>query len=150
MAIDSLLSKNYLEDIKIKVVGGLPERIKRRITNIKKFEFYGYVSSQDLEELYANCGFFFYPTLNEGFGSPPLEAMKYGKTCVISSVCSLTEVYGESVYYCNPYDQQEMQNKLLQAYNKKIDKDVIYSRRKFLDDMQKSDMKKLLSLIANG
>lgn len=149
MAVDSLYSKGLLKNIKTKIFGNLPFKIKNKIKNPDMFEFMGYVSSQELENAYKNCKIFFYPTLNEGFGLPPLEAMKYGKTCVISNVCSLPEVYADSVYYCNPYDITEMANRLLMAFEKPMDKTIITSRVEYIKQKQDDDLERLCALIIN-
>ncbi len=77
-----------------------------------------------------------------------MEAMKYGKTCVISAICSLPEVYGESVYYCNPYDIMEIQNRILQAIENKISLDCIKQRLDYLNNRQKIDMVRLCNMIS--
>ena len=147
MAIDKLYSRGYLDNIKTRVYGNLPEKIRKALKNIDKFEFYNYATTEELENAYKNCQVFFYPTLNEGFGSPPLEAMKYGRTCVISSVCSLPEVYGDSVYYCNPYDLLEMQNRILQAVEKPMKYERVKSRVEQIFSLQNEDLEYLIDLI---
>lgn len=147
LAIDKLLEKGYLKEYKVKVYGNYPETLRKKVKNRDNFEFYGYVDNDELERAYANCSVFFYPTLNEGFGLPPMEAMKYAKTCVISAVCSLPEVYGDAVYYCNPYDLQEIQNRLLQAVEKRIEEEKIYNRLSYVQKRQNDDLTSLCSLI---
>lgn len=149
IALDGLYQKGMLQGVKTKVIGNLPETVKKKLKCKECFEFIGYVSTEDLERAYRDCEVFFYPTLNEGFGLPPMEAMKYGKTCVISGVCSLPEVYGDSVYYCNPYDIMEMQGRILNAIDKKIDACKIANRMNFIHERQKKDMEKLCELITN-
>ena len=146
-AIDTLYSKGFLIDTKTKIFGGYPRRGIKELKNINMFEFHDYVTDQELEDAYCNSSMLFYPTLNEGFGSPPLEVMKYGKTVVLSSVCSLTEIYGAAVYYCNPYDDIEMQNKILQAANKPIDEQIIKRRVDSIAKMQMNDMDSLIRLL---
>lgn len=146
-AIDSLYSKGYLKDINTKVYGNYPEKLRSKLRNIDKFDFYGYVEADILEDAYANCSIFFYPTLNEGFGLPPLEAMKYGKTCIVSGICSLPEVYADSVYYCNPYDIMEMENRLLRASEQRIDLDVIKRQINDINNKQMDDLRGVCSLI---
>ena len=148
MAIDDLYEKGLLNGVKTKVYGNAPDKIKKRIKNIKNFVFYNYVTNEELELAYKNCDIMFYPTLNEGFGNVPMEAMKYGKTCVISAICSLPEVYGESVYYCNPYDIMEIQNRILQAIENKISLDCIKQRLDYLNNRQKIDMVRLCNMIS--
>ena len=147
-AIDGLYSAGLIPELKTRVYGNLPLKIRKGLKNQDRFEFYEYVSSEELQRAYATCSFFLYPTLNEGFGNVPMEAMKYGKTCVISAVCSLPEVYQNSVYYFNPYDIMEIQNRILQADENKIDQMKIKNRVEELQNRAIHDMKYLCSIIA--
>lgn len=146
-AIDNLYNKKCLLDVKTKVFGNYPEKLRRCIKNKEKFEFYEYVESIELEQAYSCCSIFFYPTLNEGFGLPPMEAMKYGKTCVVSGVCSLPEIYGNSVYYTNPYDIQEMENRVLLAVESRMDREIIKNRIATISKKQIEDLDKICNLI---
>lgn len=144
IALDSLFSKGFYKDLIVIVLGNYPMLLRRMIKNKKNFVFKDYVDSEELEAAYKNCKIFFYPTLNEGFGSPPMEAMKYDKTCVVSAVCSLTEVYSDSVYYVNPYDITEMMTRLIEAIERNIDISKIRNRYKELEIMQKESMEGLI------
>jgi alpha-1,3-rhamnosyl/mannosyltransferase len=64
----------------------------------------GYVSDQELAELYRRCAVFCYPSLGEGFGLPVLEAMALGAPVVTSNISSLPEVGGDAVEYVDPFD----------------------------------------------
>ena len=147
LALDSLFSNNQLEEYKVRIVGGIPDRIANKIHNKDRFIGLNYLSSEELEREYKACDFFFYPTLNEGFGYPPQEAMKYGKTCVISAVNSLIEVYENSAYYCNPYDIEEIECRLLQASENKISEMVIEKQYNKIIKRQVEDLKGLCDLI---
>ena len=149
VALDDLFDKGFLGEYKVVTVGTLPAKIKKDIRNVHKFVQYDYVSSVELERLYAECDFFLYPTLNEGFGMPPLEAMKYGKTCVVSGVCSLPEVCGDAVYYTNPYDISEMQNRILMASENKISEKIICDHLQKISAKQYADLAKLCDCIAD-
>lgn len=146
-AIDELASSRQLGNYKIKIIGNVSKQIKKKIKNIDKFEFLGYVSPMELEKNYMECDIFLYPTLNEGFGYPPLEAMRYGKTCIISAVTSLTEIYGDSVYYCNPYDINEIKIRILQAIDQKISTNKIEQQLLTINKRQTEDLDKLCELI---
>lgn len=149
MAIDDLYEKGLLpKTVRTRVLGGLPERIQKELKHKDRFDFLGYVSSEELENTYRHCEIFFYPTLNEGFGNVPMEAMKYGKTCVISAVCSLPEVYENSVYYCNPYDIMEMQNRILQALEHKKPLEVMNRRLNEIVVRQRQDMEAMNRLLS--
>lgn len=145
-ALDGLYSKKML-NLRTRVYGNLPQRIRRELKHPEMFDFLGYVSSEELEKGYKNCNLLFYPTLNEGFGNVPMEAMKYGKTCVVSAVCSLPEVYEQSVFYCNPYDIMEMQNRILQAIDHRIDVSKLKARLTELRSRQEQDLNALCKLI---
>ncbi len=61
-----------------------------------------------LGELYSNACAFVYPSLYEGFGLPPLEAMAHKCPVVSSNTSSMPEVIGEAASYFNPYNTEEM------------------------------------------
>jgi glycosyltransferase involved in cell wall biosynthesis len=56
--------------------------------------FTGYVSDEDLCALYSSCSLFIYPSLYEGFGLPPVEAMACGAPVIVSRIPSIQEVAG--------------------------------------------------------
>jgi glycosyltransferase involved in cell wall biosynthesis len=66
--------------------------------------YLGYVSIDELANLYRGASCFVYPSLYEGFGLPPLEAMACGCPVVVSGVTSLPEVCGDAAYYVDPCD----------------------------------------------
>jgi glycosyltransferase involved in cell wall biosynthesis len=147
IALNKLFEKKLLQGYRVVTVGKLPLRVKKSIKYKDRFLQYDYVSPEKLEGLYAGCDFFLYPTLNEGFGMPPLEAMKYGKTCVVSAVCSVTEVCGDAVYYINPYDINEIQTRILLASENKIDIEKIAGRLNLINKKQDADLKKICDYI---
>jgi glycosyltransferase involved in cell wall biosynthesis len=70
----------------------------------EKVLFLNYVPADELPAFYAGAEAFVFPSLYEGFGLPPLEAMACGCPVVTSNVSSLPEVCGDAAYYVNPYD----------------------------------------------
>lgn len=75
--------------------------------------FTGEVSEQVLSNYYAGAELFIFPSLYEGFGMPPLEAMGQGCPVLASNQASIPEVCGEGAQYFNPYDIKEMADKML-------------------------------------
>ena len=66
--------------------------------------FTGYVADADLPALYAGADLFVYPSLYEGFGLPPLEAMACGTAVITSNTSSLPEVVGDAGVTVDPTD----------------------------------------------
>jgi glycosyltransferase involved in cell wall biosynthesis len=70
--------------------------------------FLGRISDEELIDYYHNALFFLYPSLYEGFGIPPLEAMANGCPVLVSDIAPFREILGDSVLYCNPLDIQSI------------------------------------------
>lgn len=68
----------------------------------------GYVPLEDLPALYSAAALFVYPSLYEGFGLPPLEAMACGTPVVGSNAAALPEVLGDGALLVSPYDVDGM------------------------------------------
>jgi glycosyltransferase involved in cell wall biosynthesis len=66
--------------------------------------FTGYVPETDLPALYSGADLFVFPSLYEGFGLPPLEAMACGTPVVCSNSSSLPEVVGDAAVTFDPQD----------------------------------------------
>lgn len=66
--------------------------------------FVGFVSAEEKNALYQNADVFVFPSLYEGFGIPPLEAMHFGCPVVTSDAASLPEVVGSAACLVNPLD----------------------------------------------
>jgi glycosyltransferase involved in cell wall biosynthesis len=70
--------------------------------------FTGYVPDEDLVALYNAADLFVYPSIFEGFGLPPLEAMACGTPVVTSNTSSLPEVVGEAGLMVDPLDVEAL------------------------------------------
>ncbi len=110
---------NKLENQKTKLylVGGIDKyftdiEISQDIESNPDIEFKGRIDDIELIQLYSNALFFIYPSLYEGFGIPPIEAQACGCPVIVSNVASLSEVCGDSVLYCNPYDIDDIKAKM--------------------------------------
>lgn len=74
----------------------------------ERVRFSGYVDNADLPILYNAASVFVFPSLYEGFGLPPLEAMACGCPTVVSNAASLPEVCGDAAYYVDPNDTESI------------------------------------------
>ncbi|MBQ7981100.1 MAG: glycosyltransferase family 4 protein, partial [Oscillospiraceae bacterium] len=73
--------------------------------NLPNVHFLGYVSDEDAKTLMAHCKAFLFPTLYEGFGIPPLEAVSCGcSRIIISDTPCMHEIYGNYADYIDPND----------------------------------------------
>jgi len=79
--------------------------------------FTGYVPEGDLPLLYNGAGVFVYPSLYEGFGLPPLEAMACGTPVVTSNVSSLPEVVGDAGLLVEPRDSLALADAIHRVLN---------------------------------
>jgi glycosyltransferase involved in cell wall biosynthesis len=77
--------------------------------------FAGYVPDVDLPELYAAARVFAYPSLYEGFGIPPLEAMACGTPVVASTAGAFPEVLGDAALLVDPLDEAALADALRAA-----------------------------------
>lgn len=76
--------------------------VAKEAVDLKNIIWTGYVSDEELKALYENCGFFIFPSLYEGFGIPPLEALSCGGKLALSDVRPLSEIYEGGALYFNP------------------------------------------------
>jgi len=70
--------------------------------------FFGFVPHETLAALYRMATVFAFPSLYEGFGLPPLEAMACGTPVVTSRISSLPEVVGDGALLVDPYSEEEI------------------------------------------
>ncbi len=66
--------------------------------------FPGYIADEDLPAVYSGAALFAFPSLYEGFGIPPLEAMACGVPTLVSDTSSLPEVVGDAALQVSPTD----------------------------------------------
>lgn len=105
-------SQTLRRDFQLVCFGGerfsIPEN--RRIQDIQLKGNVVQISGDDsiLAHLYHRAAAFIYPSLYEGFGIPPLEAMSFGCPVVCSNVSSIPEIVGDAGEYFDPYDLDSM------------------------------------------
>lgn len=96
------------------------ERLK--IIGSDKIIFTGKISNFELKEYYRKSKFIVQPSLYEGFGMPPLEAMTTGTPAIISDIEVFKEIYGEfPVTFFKAGDAEDLAQKLLSFKNQTID-----------------------------
>ena len=94
-------------------LSGLDRKIREKII------FTGYVAEKDLPSLYNAAELFVYPSLYEGFGIPPLEAMACGVPVIASNISSLPEVVGDAGLQVNPLDTEAISGAMREVLTNK-------------------------------
>jgi glycosyltransferase involved in cell wall biosynthesis len=116
-------------DLRLCVVG-LPfnKQEEKLISELKLDNYiknYGYVSDAHLAKLYRNSVAFVYPSLYEGFGIPPLEAMACRTAVVAANCSSIPEVVGDAGLLFDPQSPHELADILLFLLNSPIERDKL-------------------------
>ena len=73
-----------------------------------------YLHDEDLRALYASCRAFIYPSIYEGFGLPPLEAMACGAPVIASRISALTETTGDAAWLFDPQSVGDLAKNILE------------------------------------
>src|SRR5215831_7643011 len=73
-----------------------------------RVRFLGYVQESDLRVLYSAAKLFVYPSIYEGFGLPPLEAMACGAPVITSNTSALPEAVGDAAILIDPHNSEEL------------------------------------------
>lgn len=93
------------------VNGHAAQELKRQIADRKLQDIVtltGFVSNEERNTLYQNCHTFLFPSVFEGFGMPPVEAMLFHTPVITTKCASIPEVtQGKAVYVNDPYDVDE-------------------------------------------
>jgi glycosyltransferase involved in cell wall biosynthesis len=77
----------------------------------------GYVSGARLEKLYASARIFAFPSLDEGFGMPVLDAMAHGVPVIAARRSAIPEVAGDAALLFDPVESEELRDALLRLAN---------------------------------
>ena len=105
---------DLLGSVDFVVAGGTNPRIFRNGAAVfgPGVKYLGYVTDRELKALYQAATAFVFPSLYEGFGLPPLEAMSCGCPVVVARAASLPWVCGDAALYCDPHDPQDLAHKI--------------------------------------
>jgi glycosyltransferase involved in cell wall biosynthesis len=79
-----------------------------------RIQITGYIGHGDLEALYSRASIFAFPSLDEGFGIPVLEAMAHGLAVITSNCSALSEVAGQAARLVDPKQTEEVASALLE------------------------------------
>jgi len=106
----SILRRRGVEDVKLVIIGeeiskyANLRRLVHRFQLHQHVRFFGFVNDETLAAMYRLASIFVFPSLYEGFGLPPLEAMAAGAPVITSNTSSLPEVVGDAALLIDPMD----------------------------------------------
>jgi glycosyltransferase involved in cell wall biosynthesis len=110
----AIMRRSGHEDVKLLIIGdelskypGLRRLVHRHQLH-QQVRFFGFVPDATLAALYRLARVFVFPSLYEGFGFPPLEAMASGTPVITSNVSSLPEVVGDAAVMIDPLDAEAL------------------------------------------
>ena len=111
-----------------------------------------FLSSSDIDNAYKHAHALLYPSMFEGFGYPPIEAMRYGKPVLSSNVCSMPEILGDAPIYFSPLYQSSMFGALRTFENSSYEElqKRATERFKIVSNQQKEDLERLSTMLLNG
>jgi len=122
-------------------------KLKTMIQSNNQIIFAGNVSDDELIGLYKNACLFVFPSLYEGFGIPPLEAMACGCPCLVSNTSSLPEICGDAALFCDPYKIEDIADNI----NRLLNDDILRNRlvSSGLEHIKKFGWQKTASIFAD-
>jgi len=106
-----IFADKYGKDYQLVLVGKenfFYNKLKSQIGDNQDIVLTGFVPDEELVGLYKQAQLYIFPSLYEGFGLPPLEAMIYGVPVVSSNSSCLPEVLGEAALYFDPNNHEQM------------------------------------------
>jgi glycosyltransferase involved in cell wall biosynthesis len=116
-----ILKKRKGVSHKLVLVGPKGREVENIFTTISKLNIFkeviltGFVPDTDLLLFYQAADVFVFPSLYEGFGYPPLEAMVCGTPVVVSGTSSLPEVVGDAGLFVDPLNPEDIAEKIFQV-----------------------------------
>ena len=152
-AFDNLFMRNDLPDALLRTrvlfvgIKSISQLGLGNLQNSTKFSACPSASPGQLEFLYQQAHLLVYASFNEGFGYPPIEAMRYGTLSVVSNTTSLPEICGDAAIYCDPYSLASIEAAILKAYANPIPEDILVKHHATVLRRQRLDLTALVDLI---
>ena len=147
IALDELFSEHVIEQ-HVVVLGVGNVDFSKYIKNKDKFIFKGYVNESELNSYFSNAFAFIYPTLNEGYGYPPIKAMEYNTPVLASAITSVTEVCKDAAIYFNPLSISEIKTRILTILNETdIKNEIISNGNNVVSSLKESNEYQLSDIV---
>jgi glycosyltransferase involved in cell wall biosynthesis len=118
----SVFKKRQQSNFKLVIAGRLAWKNDKLMESLKTYKYRedvimpGYVEENKLVNLLASAYCLVYPSLYEGFGVPPLEAMQCNVPVITSLSSSMQEICGDAALYADPQNHTDIADKMMQVY----------------------------------
>ena len=99
------------------------------------------------EFLLQNCRFLVYPSLEEGFGYPPVEALRHGRPSVVSDIGAIREVCGPAAIACDPRSDAAIAAAIRRMLREPVPSALITAQHERIAARQRADLDRLVTLI---
>jgi glycosyltransferase involved in cell wall biosynthesis len=135
-AYDELLNENKIDtDLVLAgrrgwLVNNLLEDLSE--TTVNRIHFTGFIEEELLPYVYKRAKVFIFPSIYEGFGVPPIEAMSMGIPVISSDAASLPEVLGNAAFMFHDKDKKSLKNTIIKVLSLK-DKELELARNKGIE-----------------
>lgn len=141
-----------LGDMRVLVVGvtSLADLGLATLRHPERFIVIPEVRSGQLEFLYERARLLVYASFNEGFGYPPVEAMRYGTPSVVSATSAIPEICGNAAVPCDPRDVDSIAAAILRAIHDPPDTACLAARHAAILARQQRDLETLVHLVLDG
>lgn len=135
------------KNIKLVLTGNIPNNVKDNLKKYNNVELIGRVTDEELVSLYKNAICLCFPSVAEGFGIPPIEAMALGCPVIVSNRDSLPEVCGEAALYCDVNDVNSLVKQLNLVINNEEVRDKLIEKGKL--NLKRFSWEKTSKIILN-
>jgi glycosyltransferase involved in cell wall biosynthesis len=131
VACPSLVLAGRIPGVGRAPVCDVPGACRRAGLDAEAVRLPGYIESADLAAVYASAELFVYPSLAEGFGLPPVEAMANGCPALVADATSLPEVVTDAGYRFAPLDVTALAARLVEAARVPLPLNPSFERDRF-------------------
>jgi glycosyltransferase involved in cell wall biosynthesis len=141
------LNKNNSDKFNLVILGDLSfTKLKRKIKAYRWIYNFSNIVDAEMEWLYSKAEALIYLTYVEGFGYPPVQAMKYGTPVLASATSSILEICGTAPLYCCPYSQSEIFARLVFLVNNDLSEYRVKSHYRYniVNQKQICDLSKMV------
>ena len=136
-----------------KIISIKKKTIKRKKTFDLSFNHQNFInqSQKQIYSHYVKSDILFYPSIYEGFGIPPLEAMACNCPVLTSNLTAMPEICRDAVLYCDPYNEESIkQNIELIISNNKLRNDLILKGQERIKHYSwKKSSEKMIKIVEN-